>query len=139
MPHGYAGDATDAVLDQIERFAPGLRERILARHVRSPAELESHNPNYVGGDIVTGANTGLQALIRPRLARDPYATGISGVYICSAATPPGGGVSGMNGFNAAHSRPPLHGLIGSSAPFLRRRWERRTGSPRRTGPVDFRR
>ena len=103
VPHGYDGDATEAVLDQIERFAPGLRERIVARHVRSPAELESHNPNYVGGDIVTGANTGLQALIRPRLARDPYATGIPGVYICSAATPPGGGVSGMNGYNAAHS------------------------------------
>ena len=103
VPHGHMGDATEAVLDQIERFAPGLRERIVARHVRSPAELESHNPNYVGGDIVTGANTGLQALIRPRLARDPYATGIPGVYICSAATPPGGGVSGMNGFNAAHS------------------------------------
>jgi phytoene dehydrogenase-like protein len=103
VPHGYDGDATDAVLDQIERFAPGLRERIVARHVRSPAELESHNPNYVGGDIVTGANTGLQALVRPRLARDPYATGIPGVYICSAATPPGGGVSGMNGYNAAKS------------------------------------
>ena len=103
VPHGYGGDATDAALDQIERFAPGLRERIVARHVRSPAELESHNPNYVGGDIVTGANTGLQALIRPRLARDPYATGIPGVYICSAATPPGGGVSGMNGYNAAQS------------------------------------
>ncbi len=103
VPHGYDGDATEAALDQVERFAPGLRERIVARHVRSPAELESHNPNYVGGDIVTGANTGLQALIRPRLARDPYATGIPGVFICSAATPPGGGVSGMNGWNAASS------------------------------------
>jgi phytoene dehydrogenase-like protein len=103
VPHGYRGDASEAILDQIERFAPGLRERIVARHVRSPAELESHNPNYVGGDIVTGANTGLQALVRPRLARDPYATGIPGVFICSAATPPGGGVSGMNGHNAAKS------------------------------------
>lgn len=103
VPHGYEGDATGAMLDQIERFAPGLRERIVARHLRSPAELESHNANYVGGDIVTGANTGLQALIRPRPALDPYATGIPGVYICSAATPPGGGVSGMNGCNAARS------------------------------------
>lgn len=103
VPSGYDGEASEAILDQIERFAPGTRERIVARHVRSPAELESHNPNYVGGDIVTGANTGLQALIRPRLALDPYATGIPGVYICSAATPPGGGVSGMNGYNAARS------------------------------------
>lgn len=103
VPHGYTGDATEALLDQIERFAPGLRERILARHVRSPAELESYNPNYVGGDIVTGANTPLQSLVRPRIALDPYATGIPGVFICSAATPPGAGASGMSGYNAAHS------------------------------------
>jgi phytoene dehydrogenase-like protein len=103
VPRGYEGDATEAILAQIERFAPGLRERVVASHIRSPAELESHNPNYVGGDIVTGANTGLQALIRPRFAHDPYATGIPGVFICSAATPPGGGVSGMNGYNAAQS------------------------------------
>lgn len=103
VPRGYAGDASEAILGQIERFARGVRERIVARHVRTPAELEAHNPNYVGGDIVTGANTGLQALIRPRFALDPYATGIPGVFICSAATPPGGGVSGMNGFNAAKS------------------------------------
>jgi len=125
VPRGYDGDASEAMLDQIERFAPGLRERIAARHVRSPAELESHNPNYVGGDIVTGANTGLQALVRPRLARDPYATGVPGVYICSAATPPGGGVSGMNGFNAAQSAlrhigetPANRRISGSSIGFL---------------------
>jgi phytoene dehydrogenase-like protein len=103
VPHGYTGDATEAVLDQIERFAPGLRERILARHVRSPADLASYNPNYIGGDILTGANTPLQSLIRPRLALDPYATGIPGVYICSAATPPGAGAHGMSGHNAAQS------------------------------------
>jgi len=103
VPAGYEGDATEALLDQVERFAPGLRERILARHVRSPADLESYNANYIGGDIVTGANTPWQTLSRPRLALDPYATGIPGVYICSAATPPGGGVSGMNGYNAARS------------------------------------
>ena len=91
VPHGYAGDATEALLDQIERFAPGLRERIVARHIRSPAEFESYNPNYVGGDIITGANTPLQSVFRPRLALDPYATGIPGVFICSAATPPGAG------------------------------------------------
>ncbi len=103
VPHGYPGNATEALLDQIERFAPGLRERILARHVRSPADLASYNPNYVGGDIITGANTPLQSMVRPRVALDPYATGIPGVYICSAATPPGAGASGMSGYNAAQS------------------------------------
>ncbi len=103
VPHGYDGDATEALLAQIERFAPGLRERILATVVRSPAELERDNANYVGGDIITGANTPVQSLIRPRLALDPYATGIPGVFICSAATPPGAGAHGMNGYNAARS------------------------------------
>ena len=69
----------------------------------TPADLESYNPNYVGGDIITGANTPLQSLVRPRLALDPYATGIPGVFICSAATPSGAGAHGMNGYNAAQS------------------------------------
>jgi phytoene dehydrogenase-like protein len=103
VPHGYTGDATEALLDQIERFAPGLRERILATAVRSTSEIASHNANYVGGDIITGANTPLQTVIRPRLALDPYSTGIPGVFICSAATPPGAGAHGMNGYNAAKS------------------------------------
>ena len=103
VPYGYTGDATEALLDQIERFAPGLRERILAKAVRSTSELARYNANYVGGDIITGANTPLQTVIRPRLALDPYSTGIPGVFICSAATPPGAGAHGMNGYNAAHS------------------------------------
>jgi phytoene dehydrogenase-like protein len=103
VPNGYDGDCEGAVLDQIERFAPGLRERILASAIRSPAELEADNPNYIGGDIVSGANSPIQIAIRPRLARDPYSTGVPGLYICSAATPPGGGVHGMGGFNAAQS------------------------------------
>ncbi len=103
VPNGYSGDATEALLDQIERFAPGLRERILAKAVSSPGELERRNANYVGGDIITGANTPLQTVIRPRLAIDPYSTGIPGVFICSAATPPGAGAHGMNGYNAAQS------------------------------------
>ena len=70
---------------------------------RSPAEIEAANANYVGGDIITGANTLKQILFRPRFAADPYATGIPGVYICSAATPPGAGAHGMNGYNAARS------------------------------------
>jgi len=103
VPSGYSGDATEALLDQIERFAPGLRERILATSVRSTGQIEADNANYVGGDIITGANTPWQTVIRPRLALDPYSTGIPGVFICSAATPPGAGAHGMNGYNAAKS------------------------------------
>jgi phytoene dehydrogenase-like protein len=103
VPSGYGGDAEAALIDQLERFAPGVRERIVASAVRGPAQLAAHNANYVGGDIVTGANTPRQVLIRPRFALDPYSTGIPGVFICSAATPPGGGVHGMGGYHAARS------------------------------------
>jgi phytoene dehydrogenase-like protein len=103
VPHAYPGDVTELLLDQVERFAPGLRDRIVARSVRSAADFSTYNPSYVGGDIVGGANTPRQLLFRPRAALDPYATGIPGVYICSAATPPGAGVHGMNGHNAARS------------------------------------
>jgi phytoene dehydrogenase-like protein len=103
VPSGYDGDAEQALLGQIERFAPGLRERIVATAVQPTAEIEARNANYVGGDIITGANTPLQVLIRPRLALDPYSTGMPGVFICSAATPPGAGAHGMNGYNAARS------------------------------------
>jgi phytoene dehydrogenase-like protein len=103
VPSGFAGDATDVMLDQIERFAPGLRERIVGRHVRSATEMAAYNANFVGGDIIGGASTPLQTLIRPRLALDPYSTGIPGVFICSAATPPAAGAHGMCGYNAAQS------------------------------------
>ncbi|QCQ92530.1 phytoene desaturase family protein [Rhodococcus sp. SGAir0479] len=103
VPHGYTGDATEAILRQIERFAPRTRERIVGSFSRSAAEMPVYNPNYVGGDIASGANGPWQLLARPRLAVDPYATGIPGVYICSASTPPGGGVHGMGGHNAARS------------------------------------
>jgi phytoene dehydrogenase-like protein len=103
VPNGYDGDATGALLAQIERFAPGFRERIVASSVRGPADLTAYNSNYVGGDIIAGANTPVQVLVRPRFALDPYSTGIPGVFICSAATPPGAGVHGMNGYNAARS------------------------------------
>jgi phytoene dehydrogenase-like protein len=103
VPSGYDGDAEGAILDQIERFAPGLRERIVASSSRTPAEVEAGNANYIGGDILCGANSPLQTAIRPRLALDPYSTGVPGTYICSAATPPGGGVHGMAGFNSAQS------------------------------------
>ncbi|MCW3015022.1 MAG: dehydrogenase [Solirubrobacterales bacterium] len=103
VPSGYDGDATDALLAQIERFAPGLRARIVGTFVRSTTEMAQYNANYIGGDIITGANTMRQIAVRPRLALDPYKTGIPGMFICSAATPPGAGVHGMNGYNAARS------------------------------------
>jgi phytoene dehydrogenase-like protein len=103
VPHGFSGDATGAILAQLERFAPGLRDRIVAQHVWTPAALEAHDANYVGGDIAGGAHGGLQLIGRPRLALDPYRTGIRGVFLCSSSTPPGGGVHGMCGFHAAGS------------------------------------
>ena len=103
VPSGYDGDAERAVLAQIERFAPGLRERIIASAPRSAPEIVAANPDFIGGDIVNGANTPKQILFRPRLAVNPYATGIPGVFICSAATPPGGGVHGICGYNAAQA------------------------------------
>jgi len=114
VPAGYDGDATAALEAQIERFAPGFRERVLARHVRSVSAMELHNANYVRGDVVTGANDARQMIFRPRVALDPYATGIPGVFLCSAATPPGAGAHGMCGYNAAHSA--LRRLGGSDRP-----------------------
>ena len=102
VPSGYEGDATEAILAQLERFAPGVRDRIVATATRTPLEFEQYNPNYVGGDIITGANTPFQIGFRPRPALDPYRCG-EGLYICSAATPPGAGAHGMNGHNAARS------------------------------------
>jgi phytoene dehydrogenase-like protein len=101
VPNGYDGDAEQAIIDQIERFAPGFRERIVASTSRSTAEIAAANTNYVGGDIITGANTPMQLLFRPRPALNPYSTGIPGVFICSAATPPGAGVHGICGYNAS--------------------------------------
>ena len=103
VPAGYTGDVTPQIESQIERFAPGFRERVLASHVRSVAQMEAHKVNYVGGDVVTGSNDPRQLVFRPRVALDPYTTGIPGVYLCSAATPPGAGAHGMCGYNAACS------------------------------------
>jgi len=103
VPHGWDGDATEHVLRQLERFAPGTRERIVGMHTTSPAEFAAYNPNYVGGDIATGANDPVQAVLRPRPSLRPYATTVPGVYICSAATPPGAGVHGMCGHHAARA------------------------------------
>lgn len=101
VPNGYTGDATEAIIAQIERFAPGFRERIVSTLVRSTTDMAVKNPNYVGGDIIGGAASPLQLVFRPRFGLDPYATGIDGVYLCSASTPPGAGAHGMGGANAA--------------------------------------
>lgn len=101
VPAGWSGDGERIVIDQIERFAPGFRDRIVATATRSPAELGADNPNLTGGDIVGGATDPLQLVARPRLAVDPYATGRPGTYLCSASTPPGAGVHGMCGHQAA--------------------------------------
>lgn len=103
VPAGWTGDATEHIIGQIERFAPGFRERILAQHVRSVPAMQAYNVNYIGGDVVTGANSLRQLVFRPRPALNPYSLGIPGVYVCSAATPPGAGAHGMCGYNAAQS------------------------------------
>jgi phytoene dehydrogenase-like protein len=101
VPHGFSGDATEAITAQIERFAPGFRERIVGQAVRTTAEFASYNPNFVGGDIMTGAKDIRQLTFGPRTTLSPYSIGLPGMYICSAATPPGPGAHGMCGANAA--------------------------------------
>ncbi len=103
VPRSYAGDASRQLVAQIERFAPGFHDRVVATATRSPAELAESNANYVGGDIGVGTNSLRQMLFRPRATSDPYTTGVPGVYLCSAATPPGAGVHGMCGYHAASS------------------------------------
>lgn len=103
VPNGSTVDMTDRIEAQIERFAPGFRERVLARRVTSPASFEQHNANYVGGDIAGGAHDGLQLLFGPALRPVPYSTPARGVYICSSSTPPGAGVHGMCGYFAARA------------------------------------
>jgi phytoene dehydrogenase-like protein len=103
VPHGSAEDMTEAIESQIERFAPGFRGRILARHTMNSAAYEAHNPNMIGGDIAGGANTLMQVLARPFPRRDPYSTPNERIYLASSSTPPGGGVHGMCGYWAAQS------------------------------------
>lgn len=101
VPNGSATDMTMQIERQVERFAPGFRERILARHTFNSVQLQSYNANYVGGDINAGASIITQMFSRPALRWSPYRTSSKGLYICSASTPPGGGVHGMCGFHAA--------------------------------------
>ena len=101
VPRGSTVDQTEAIVRQIERYAPGFRDTILASASRTATEVEQHNPNYVGGDIGGGANDLRQLVGRPRFATDPYATGVPGIYLCSSSTPPGAGTHGMCGYRAA--------------------------------------
>jgi phytoene dehydrogenase-like protein len=101
VPNGWSGDLTGAVEAQVERFAPGFGDLVLARAVTTPADFEARNRNFVGGDINGGAMDLGQLLARPALGPNPYRTPLPGVYLCSASTPPGGGVHGMCGYSAA--------------------------------------
>ena len=103
VPHGSTVDMTEAIEKQIERFAPGFRDCILARSTRNAMQIQAYNPNYVGGDINGGIQDIRQFWTRPVAQLDPYATPLKGVYLCSSSTPPGGGVHGMCGYHAARS------------------------------------
>src|SRR5579884_1747179 len=101
VPQGSRHAFVDEIESQIERFAPGFRQVILARHIFTPASIEEHNPNLVGGDINGGVQDLWQLFLRP--THRLYRTSATGIYICSASTPPGGGVHGMCGFFAARA------------------------------------
>jgi phytoene dehydrogenase-like protein len=103
VPHGSTEDMTDVIEAQIERFAPGFRDRILARHSSNSAQYEAYNANMIGGDIAGGANNLDQVLTRPFLRQDPYSTPNKRIYLASSSTPPGGGVHGMCGYWSAQS------------------------------------
>ncbi|MDH7460278.1 NAD(P)/FAD-dependent oxidoreductase [Chitinophagaceae bacterium 26-R-25] len=101
VPNGSTKDMTAAIENQVERFAPGFKERIIGRHTFNTSQLEQYNANYIGGDVIGGATDIGQLFTRPALRYSPYRTSTKGIYICSASTPPGGGVHGMCGYNAA--------------------------------------
>ena len=101
VPNGSVKDMTNEIEAQVERFAPGFRDLILAKHAMNTAEVESYNPNYIGGDINGGVIDLGQIFTRPALRSSPYRTSAKGLYICSSSTPPGGGVHGMCGYHAA--------------------------------------
>jgi phytoene dehydrogenase-like protein len=110
VPHGSTVDMLPMIEAQIERFAPGFRDCVIARHTMNTVQLEKYDPNIVGGDIGQGANTLRQIFLRPVARWNPYHTSIRGLYLCSSSTPPGGGVHGMCGYHAARSA--LHDCFG---------------------------
>jgi len=101
VPHGSETDMTAAIENQVERFAPGFKDLILAKHTMNTRQVEVYNPNYIGGDINGGVIDITQLFTRPVLSVSPYQTSAKGIYICSSSTPPGGGVHGMCGYHAA--------------------------------------
>jgi phytoene dehydrogenase-like protein len=101
VPNGSTKDMTAIIENQIERFAPGFKETILAKHTFNTAQMQEYNPNYIGGDINGGIIDIGQLFTRPALRWSPYKTSAKGLYICSSSTPPGGGVHGMCGYYAA--------------------------------------
>ncbi len=101
VPNGSELDMTDRIEAQVERFAPGFRDRVIARHVMGPASMQHHDANYIGGDINGGSSDLRQLVARPVLSPVPWATPVDGVYLCSSSTPPGGGVHGLCGYRAA--------------------------------------
>jgi phytoene dehydrogenase-like protein len=103
VPRGSTTDMTERIESQVERFAPGFRDSIVGRHTMSPADFENYNANYIGGDISGGVQNLLQTVARPSLRLTPYSTPIRNLFICSSSTPPGGGVHGMCGYNAARA------------------------------------
>ncbi|HEX9495580.1 MAG TPA: NAD(P)/FAD-dependent oxidoreductase [Candidatus Limnocylindria bacterium] len=103
VPSGSNVDMTARMEAQLERFAPGWRSLVLKRSILTPRDIEAHNPNFIGGDISAGSHGGVQFIARPVLSFDPYATPTREIYLCSAATPPGAGVHGLCGYNAATS------------------------------------
>ena len=101
VPNGSVANMTATIENQVERFAPGFKDIILARHTMNTAQMQEHNPNYIGGDINGGIQDIKQLFTRPALRWSPYRTSAKGLYICSSSTPPGGGVHGMCGYHAA--------------------------------------
>ncbi|WP_205500257.1 phytoene desaturase family protein [Rufibacter psychrotolerans] len=116
VPNGSTVDMTQAIERQVERFAPGFRDLILARHTFNTVQVQAHNPNYIGGDINGGIIDLRQLYTRPAVRLSPYQTSMKGVYLCSSSTPPGGGVHGMCGYHAA--RRALKDEFGLKAPKL---------------------
>ena len=103
VPHGSTVDMTEAIENQVERFAPGFKDCILKRHIMNTGDFENYNSNYTGGDINGGVQDFLQLFTRPTIRWRPYRTATPGIYICSSSTPPGGGVHGMCGYFAAET------------------------------------
>ncbi len=103
VPNGSTADMTGAIERQIERFAPGFSDLVLARHTMGPQEFQRYNPNYIGGDINGGIQDLGQLFTRPVISHNPYRTSDPSIYLCSSSTPPGGGVHGMCGYHAARS------------------------------------